>query len=498
MIFNSFHFLIFFPIVVFIYFKTPQRWRWVHLLAASYYFYMAWNPTYILLIMGSTLIDYFVSLKMSEISEKRKRRKYLLLSLLSNLGLLFTFKYFNFFSSTGNLLFEKLSIFYHFPKLSVLLPVGISFYTFQTLSYTIDVYHGKIKPEKHLGIFAVYVSFFPQLVAGPIERARNLLPQFRQKFKFNYEYVRYGLILMLWGFFKKVVIADRLATFVDPIYDNPTAHNGVESLIATYFFAFQIFCDFSGYSDIAIGAALILGFKLMQNFRRPYFAQSIQEFWGRWHISLSTWFRDYLYIPLGGNRVSKVRWLINIMIVFLVSGLWHGAYYTFIIWGFLHGFYIVMGHLTSKARKKVLDATGLVNFPRFIKFINILITFHLALFAWIFFRAKYITDAKTIISNILNIKFNELSNVLTHFVLSLGELKILKSDVFTLYESRIAIYALLIMEAVHFLQERNFDLKNNLLGRPVIQRWSAYMLFTLMVIFFGKFSEEQQFIYFQF
>ena len=236
MLFNSFHFLLFFPIVVFVYFKTPQKYKWVWLLLASYYFYMSWNAKYLLLIVFSTLVDYFASLKMGSIPEKKKRRKYLILSLLTNLGLLFTFKYFNFFSNTTNYLFDYLNIFYHIPKLKILLPVGISFYTFQTLSYTIDVYKGEIKPEKHLGIFAVYVSFFPQLVAGPIERAKNLLPQFREKFVLNYNDIRYGLTLMLWGFFKKMVIADRLAPLVDPVYSNPEQYDGINSLIATYFF----------------------------------------------------------------------------------------------------------------------------------------------------------------------------------------------------------------------------------------------------------------------
>ena len=498
MLFNSFHFLLFFPIVVFVYFKTPQKYKWVWLLLASYYFYMSWNAKYLLLIVFSTLVDYFASLKMGSIPEKKKRRKYLILSLLTNLGLLFTFKYFNFFSTTTNYLFDYLDIFYHIPKLKILLPVGISFYTFQTLSYTIDVYKGEIKPEKHLGIFAVYVSFFPQLVAGPIERAKNLLPQFREKFVLNYNDIRYGLILMLWGFFKKMVIADRLAPLVDPVYSNPEQYDGINSLIATYFFAFQIYCDFSGYSDIAIGASLIMGFRLMQNFRRPYFAASVQEFWGRWHISLSTWFRDYVYIPLGGNRVSHAKWYFNIMLVFVVSGLWHGAYYTFIIWGFLHGFYILFGRVTLKFRQKITALVGLDKFPNLIKFFNITITFHLVLFAWIFFRASYITHAKIIIKNILSIDFASIKDLATHFITSAGGLHILDGSLLTMYETRVAVIAVLIMEGIHYLQESNHRLITDIANKPTWYRWSGYIAFALLVLLFGKFAEEQQFIYFQF
>lgn len=498
MIFNSFHFLLFFPIVAFIYYVIPQKRRWALLLVASYYFYMSWNPAYIVLIITSTLIDYFAALKMDGIAEKKKRRIYLVLSLFTNLGLLFVFKYFNFFSLSANLILDQVNIFYHFPKLKFLLPVGISFYTFQTLSYTIDVYNDKIKPEKHLGIFAVYVSFFPQLVAGPIERAKNLLPQFREQYVFSYEQIRSGLLLMAWGFFKKIVIADRIAAFVDPVYADPAQYNGIESLVATYFFAFQIYCDFSGYSDIAIGAALVMGFKLMQNFRRPYFAQNIQEFWGRWHISLSTWFRDYVYIPIGGNRVAKWRWLVNLMIVFLVSGLWHGAYFNFIIWGFLHGFYLVFAILTKPIKEAVLKSTGLINFPKLIKYANVFITFHLVLFAWIFFRADYISHAKIIIKNILTINWENLSQFFQHLVLSLGELKILDASAVTLFETRIGLYAILGMEILHLLQEKNLKLENRLFQKPKWIRWTGYIAFALLLLLFGKFTNNVQFIYFQF
>ena len=301
MLFNSLQFVVFFPIVIILYFIIPHNKRWILLLIASYYFYMCWKVDYIILIMISTLIDYVCSNKMSKINEKPKRKKWLLISIFSNLGILFGFKYFNFFSQNIQTLFDNYNIFFEMPFFNVLLPVGISFYTFQTLSYTIDVYNNKTTAQKHLGVFAVYVSFFPQLVAGPIERSNHLLPQFFKKHDFNYLRVKAGFQKMLWGFFKKIVIADNLAILVDGVYNNVDNYSGLTLIVATIFFTFQIYCDFSGYSDIAIGTAKVMGFELRENFKRPYFSKSIREFWQRWHITLSTWFRDYVYIPLGGN-----------------------------------------------------------------------------------------------------------------------------------------------------------------------------------------------------
>ncbi|MCB0064655.1 MAG: MBOAT family protein, partial [Caldilineaceae bacterium] len=337
MLFNSLQFIIFFPAVVTIYFLLPHRYRWLLLLAASYYFYAAWQIEYTLLIFISTAVDYAMAHLMAQSEKLWHRRAYLGVSLLVNLGLLFGFKYFNFFNESVRATLNLFNIFYNVPAFQVLLPVGISFYTFQTLSYTIDVYRGKLAPERHFGRFALYVAFFPQLVAGPIERATHLLPQFHQPMTFNQTRIASGLRLLLWGMFKKVVIADRLALYVNQVYDHPGDHGALTLLIASYFFAFQIYCDFSGYSDIAIGAARVMGFDLMENFRQPYMARSIAGFWRRWHISLSTWFRDYLYIPLGGNRVARWRWYSNLFLVFLVSGLWHGAAWHFVIWGALHG-----------------------------------------------------------------------------------------------------------------------------------------------------------------
>ncbi len=312
MAFNSVNFLIFFPIAVVLYFSASFRWRWLVLLLASYYFYAGWKPEYLILILYSTLVDYFIGIKISQTDDISRRKRLLTISLISNLGLLFIFKYFNFFSQSLQETFNLLKISVDFPTVNLILPVGISFYTFQTLSYTFEIYRGNIKPEKNLGIFALFVSFFPQLVAGPIERPQHLLPQFSQKFNFDSERISSGLRLMLWGMFKKVVIADQLARLVNLVYNEPTNWYGLMVIVATYGFAFQIYCDFSGYSDIAIGAARIMGFDLRLNFKEPYLAQSIADFWRRWHISLSTWFRDYLYIPLGGNRVSKKRMYFNL------------------------------------------------------------------------------------------------------------------------------------------------------------------------------------------
>ena len=289
------------------------------------------------------------------------KRKWLYLSLLTNLGILFGFKYFNFINDNLQQLFDQINVFYNVPAFDVLLPVGISFYTFQTLSYTIDVYNGKTKAQKHLGVFAVFVSFFPQLVAGPIERSHRLLPQFFIKHEFNYDRVRHGLQQMIWGFFKKVVIADRLAIVVDGVYNNLDDYSGLALIVATIFFTFQIYCDFSGYSDIAIGSARVMGFELMDNFKRPYFSKSISEFWKRWHISLSTWFRDYLYIPLGGNKVVKWRWYYNLFITFLVSGFWHGANWTFIAWGALHGIYLITAIILKNPKQQILEFLNIKN-----------------------------------------------------------------------------------------------------------------------------------------
>ena len=477
MSFNSLHFVFFFPVVVALYFATPYRFRWGLLLGASYYFYMCWKPEYVILIMISTLIVYYAGIQMGKTDSKAKRRNYLILSLASNLAILFFFKYFNFFNNSIRSLFEYYNISYGVPTLNILLPVGISFYTFQVLSYSIDVYRGAKEPEKHLGIFALYVAFFPQLVAGPIERSTRLLPQFFKKYDFDYHRVTDGLKRMLWGFFQKLVIADRLAIYVDAVYSNQVHHGGITLLIATLFFTFQVYCDFAGYSNIAIGAAKVMGFELMENFRRPLFSKSIPELWRRWHISLVSWFRDYLYIPLGGNRVGKWRWYCNIMIVFLITGIWHGANWTYMVWGMLHGFYMIFSLWSKNIREKISTFLLLNRFPAFHKCTKILITFVLFSFSLIIFRANSIVDAFDIFKKIITLEGALFIGQPSNFIFSV-----------------FAICFLLIVELKQEFFSGGFSFYRN---ANVVIRQLSYASLILLILLIGVFGGEQ-FIYFQF
>lgn len=384
MSFISTEFIAFLAIVVVVFFRTTQRLRWLLLLRSSYCFYAFWNPNYLLLIIFSTLVDYFVALGLShsDIERRARRRLLLALSILANIGVLFVFKYANLFAQTAADISAALGAPIPVQALAVLLPVGISFYTFQSMSYTFDVYRGRLRAERNLGVFATYVAFFPQLVAGPIERASNMLPQFRREHRFCHDRVVSGLRLVLWGVFKKIVVADRLAIYVNVVYGDLERHSGLSLIFATVFFAFQIYCDFSAYSDIAIGVARVLGFNLMENFRRPYLARSLADFWRRWHISLSTWFRDYVYISLGGNRRGLRRQLLNLLVVFAISGLWHGANWTFVIWGFYHGLLVALQTVLG-ARWPAAGLPGLVSAVS-----RALLTFMLVTFGWIFFRAS--------------------------------------------------------------------------------------------------------------
>ncbi|MDA1196368.1 MAG: MBOAT family protein [Nanoarchaeota archaeon] len=481
MLFNSLHFLIFFPIVLFIYFSIAHKYRWIVLLLSSYYFYMSWKPEYIILIMISTIIDYIAAIQIEKSESKARKKNFLILSLATNLGLLFAFKYFNFFSESTRAILQHFAIPLDPMTLKVLLPVGISFYTFQTLSYTIDVYQGKIKPQKHLGIFAVYIAFFPQLVAGPIERAKNLLPQFLEKHNFDYKRATNGLKLMLWGFFKKIVIADRLAVLVNTIYNDPTGFTGLPLIIATIFFAFQIYCDFSGYSDIAIGSAQMMGFTLMDNFKRPYFARSVSEFWKRWHISLSTWFRDYVYIPLGGNKVSIPGWHLNIAIVFLLSGLWHGASWTFVVWGAIHGALLIIERLTKPLKQAFFNITRITRLPKLTHLIEMVFTFSVVTIAWIFFRANSIADAWYILTHLFtNLTFAQLNIQMGAKWISLI----------------VAVGVIAFMEFVHLIQEHK-TIRQFMSNKPVVLRWIVYLAIILAIIIFGVFNNTP-FIYFQF
>ena len=399
MVFNSFEFLIFYPAVLLIHFLLPHRYRWISLLIASYYFYISWNPRLVFLILFTTAVSYFSSILIEKEHEKHStgdgktvngsREKWLLvLTLAASLGVLFFFKYFNFLSSSVT---GIVNIFRKAPSdpliLDLILPVGISFYTFQTLSYVIDVYRGNIAAEKHFGYYALYVSFFPQLVAGPIERPENLLPQLHADYRPQWSDTTAGLRMMLIGFFKKIAVADLLAPYVNSVYNDPENANGLGIVIATVMFAFQIYCDFAGYTDIAIGCARVMGIRLMQNFDRPYISGSIKEFWRRWHISLSSWFRDYIYFPLGGSRCARWRHMLNIVIVFLVSGLWHGADWAFVIWGLMHGLYQVIGYFTQKPRDKMWNALKIGADSAFVRYLRRFNTFVLVCFGWVFFRA---------------------------------------------------------------------------------------------------------------
>lgn len=494
MLFNSLEFLIFFPTVVFLYFTLPSRFQWLLLLMASYIFYMFWRVDYALILFASTIVDYVCGRMMGRVPEENRRRRkpWLWLSLFSNLGVLFAFKYFNFFSDAARDLALLLEMEYATPVFEFLLPMGISFYTFQTMSYSIDVYYGRIAPEKHFGVFALFVSFFPQLVAGPIERAGNLLEQLRQQHSFNYQLASSGIQLMAWGFFKKVVIADRLAPMVNQVYNNPTEYEGIPLIVATLFFAFQIYCDFSGYSDIAIGAARVMGFKLMVNFRSPYFATSIKDFWSRWHISLSTWFRDYLYIPLGGNRVVKWRWYYNIFIVFLVSGLWHGASWTFVVWGALHGIYQVFATATERERSSLAQKLYLHRIPRLYKFLQIATTFFLVCLAWVFFRANNISDAWYITTHMFA-GIPESTSAILNEEFAIFKLLYLNQLREIFYLSVLAILFLLIKEYA----DRIIDLKKVLDNLPVPAKIAFYGIAGALIVLMGNFTEAE-FIYFQF
>ena len=486
MLFNSMQFLFFFAVVVAVYFTIPYHLRWVLLLGASYYFYISWKPAYIILIIITTLITYYAGIRMGKIGTKSRRKEILILSLFFNLGFLFVFKYYNFFNDSLRVIFQHYNLFYGSPALNVVLPIGISFYTFKNLSYTIDVYRGDQSPEKHLGYLALYVAFFPQLLAGPIERATRFLPQLYERFGFDYQRVTKGLKLMLWGLFQKMVIADNLAPLVDSVYNDPTHHSGVGLVLATLCFGFQIYCDFAGYSDMAIGAAQVMGFTTMDNFNRPYFSKSIPEFWRRWHISLSTWFRDYLYIPMGGNRVSLPRWYFNLFVVLLICGLWHGANWTFIVWGGLHGIYLVFSAFTRNIREKVHKAMGLDRVPRLHNYFKVMVTFFLVCFAWIFFRANSISDAIYIISHLFT-GWEGLAIPALKATPFFGLLK------FHLVVGVVSVGILLFIHLL--LGDNHFD--QWLSQKRISLRWAVYYSMVLAILLFGHFGTKE-FIYFQF
>jgi alginate O-acetyltransferase complex protein AlgI len=486
MLFNNIQFIFFFIVVTLAYFSLSWKGRWVLLLAASCYFYMVFKPIFILILFGTIVIDYFAGIWIAKTSNQKNKKLLLIISLISNIGILAFFKYYDFLEESINHVLNYMHLGALIPTANalvpdriaawvldgggnVILPIGLSFHTFQAMSYTVEVYRGNQQPEKHFGIYALYVMFYPQLVAGPIERPQNMLHQFHEYFKYDFEKVKSGLMQMAFGFFKKIVIADRLAMMVDQAYFNPAEQNGLTLFTAAVFYSFQIYCDFSGYSDIAIGAARVMGFTLMDNFRSPYESASISEFWSRWHISLSSWFKDYLYIPLGGNRRGELHKYKNQMIVFLVSGLWHGTSWHFVIWGALHGIYQITASLRDKWLKKagvVLPKTGIYRLG------NIVFTFLLVTLTWVFFRNS-LGNSMIILRKIAQISFTD--TLITPF--NTAEL------LFCVF----LIVVLLVKE--HYYEK--IPTKNTL---------KFYLLFIglLALTYFFWVVTENQFIYFQF
>ena len=474
MLFNSIEFAIFFPIIFIIYwfvFNKKIKSRNIFIICTSYFFYAMWDWRFLSLNIISSLADYLIGLKIHASEDNKSRRAFLLLSIIINIGILGFFKYFNFFTDSLLSLFELFGWTYSYERLSIILPVGISFYTFQTLSYTFDIYRKRLTPTKDITSFFAFVSFFPQLVAGPIERAKDLLPQFHKISKASYDSIRCGIILITIGLFKKIVIADRLAIYIDTCYANVDQANGIPMLIAIIFFAFQLYLDFSAYSDIAIGIAKTLGFNLSTNFKRPYLSTSFSDFWKRWHISLSSWFKDYVYISLGGNKVNKRKVFRNILIVFLLSGLWHGASWNFVIWGALNGLFLILfdTHINQRIKYKLL------------KHIFIFTFWALSL---VFFRAQTFTDAINVFSNI------SLSNKSNIYSMGLNN-----------SELNFTFWLLLSYMIIEYVNEKRGGLIDIITNLNIIIRFIFYLLLILSILFLGAYGvgfNDTNFIYFQF
>ena len=476
MLFNSFEYLIFLPTVFLLYwfvFNKHLKLQNLFLLVISYVFYGWWDWRFLALIAFSSFVDYNIGLRLDRTQEQRKRKLLLYMSMLVNLGFLGYFKYYNFFIDNFKLAFESIGINMHLSSLQIILPVGISFYTFQTMSYTIDVYRKKLEPTKNVIEFFAYVSFFPQLVAGPIERAKNLLPQFKVKRKFSYDLASDGMRQILWGLFKKMVIADNCAVYVNQIFDAPQDYNSPTLILGAVLFAFQIYGDFSGYSDIAIGTAKLFGFNLMQNFATPYFSRDIAEFWRRWHISLSTWFRDYVYIPLGGSKGGKWMKVRNTFIIFLVSGFWHGANWTFIVWGFLNALFFLPLLLTNNNRNHIDVVASNKMLPSIKEIFQIGVTFVLTCFAWIFFRADNIAQSIDYIKNI--------------FLINKGQ-----SIVPT-----VLIVLIFFLIGIEWFGRKETHSLSRLIKLPFVFRYMLYVLVLLLIVLFMP-NEANSFIYFQF
>ncbi|MBN2158461.1 MAG: MBOAT family protein [Spirochaetes bacterium] len=538
MLFNSYTFFIFLSAVLIVFYNLPHRFRWIFMLAASYLYYMWWDPRYAILVFSTTVVVYVTALLMHG-RPQRVKKLYVAASVSINIGILALIKYFNFINNSLKDLFDFFGAAYPVPAFNFLLPIGISFYTFQALSYTIDIYRGKREPERHFGIFALFVSFFPVLLSGPIERSTTLLPQLYREVEYDYDRFTDGLKLMAWGFFQKFVIADRLGLYISQILANPEAYSGLPVLLTIYLFPIQVFCDFSGYTDIAIGMGQTLGYKLTVNFRRPFKALTLSEMWRRWHISLISWFRDYLYIPMGGNRVSRWRYYFNIMTVFTVSGLWHGAAWTFVVWGSMNGVFIVISNITMKAREWLRESFfgGIPRVPASVYFLLAAIaaagvflpaaagwrvgpgamvgiaafgfitlvlgllktrgdaldrsavamkrylmmfgTFNLFAFSGIFFAARSVKDGWYMITHCAG------TNI-TMINLALDPIQ------FT-----IMIALLVLLLVIHHIQETRGSIRELLRARPVWVRWSFYFLLCAGIVILGV-RGNQQFIYFRF
>lgn len=482
MLFNSLEFLLFLPIVFILYWyvnKKSLQFQNCLLLLASYYFYACWDWRFLFLLMFSTGLDYYTGLKISSVPNKRAKQFWFWLSIIINLGFLAIFKYYNFFASSFSDALALLGFKASFWTLKVILPVGISFYTFHGLSYVIDVYKNRILPEKNIVTYSLFVSFFPLLVAGPIERATHLLPQIKIKRKFNYYNAVDGLRQILWGLFKKIVIADQCAKFANIIFNNADNYSGSTLFVGAIFFTFQIYGDFSGYSDIAIGTARLFGIELLRNFAYPYFSRDIAEFWRRWHISLSSWFRDYLYIPLGGSSGTMWKKIRNTFIVFIVSGFWHGANWTFIIWGLLNALYIMPSIIFGTNRHNIDIVAQGKKIPSLKDILSMAITFFLTVIAWIFFRSENIAHALSFIRKI----FSE----------SIFSIPDFQED---LLVRPTLLFTLLFMITEWFGREDKYAIEKAFLN----SHWSVRYLFYFLIIssLFIFSGEEQQFIYFQF
>lgn len=486
MLFNSLIFAVFMSIVFIVYWLIPQKFKWIFLLVASYYYYMSWDPKFIIWILITTGISYSCAMFLQKTDEKKKKKTAMLSSLIVSLGILVVFKYFNFISVPFTNLLQIFSLNINENSLKLIMPVGISFYTFQSIGYIVDVYKGKVKAEKHFGKYALFISFFPQVLSGPIARADSLLPQINNPKPFDYEKVAYGIRQMAWGFFKKMVVSSVCQVYVDAVYNNVSAKNGFVLITSTVLYAIQIYCDFSGYSDIAIGTAKILGIDLMTNFKTPYFAQSIKEFWSRWHISLSTWFKDYLYIPLGGNRVSSSRYAFNIVFTFLISGIWHGNTLNFIIWGLLHGILQVIESYVYKIKsfkpkikeKKIFSFRGIV---------TLVLTFATICFTWIFFRANTFSDTLYIISNM----FSGISSPAKYLLRGYTQLGLTLEDT-----------AILAVSLIILIIGDSFALKCDVykkIGKinPML-KYLIYFIVIFSIVVFTPSNASQEFIYFNF